>query len=252
MTGPWERRLRRIEALEARWPFARDVLAFLRAVVAFQRELQGRLPADSGPEASAPFAPAFLGVVESEGPPALAEAAGRLRSRDESAWRRDLGAYWRREAEAADPVEAFFPRSLLEPAALNVPVRSRDPNDPPAADCPACGRPPGASLLREDPEADALIRRLVCSFCAREWSFPRVLCPRCREESPEKLSRYTADGIPWIRVEACETCRFYLKGIDVTKEPRADPVVDEIASTPLDVIARERGLTKIVPNLMGM
>jgi hypothetical protein len=31
----------------------------------------------------------------------------------------------------------------------------------------------------------------------------------------------------------------------------AEPVVDELASTPLDVIAREHGYTKIAPNLAG-
>jgi formate dehydrogenase maturation protein FdhE len=39
--------------------------------------------------------------------------------------------------------------------------------------------------------------------------------------------------------------------IDLDRDPRAVPLVDEIAAIPLDLYAKERGLTKLVPNLMG-
>jgi formate dehydrogenase maturation protein FdhE len=42
-----------------------------------------------------------------------------------------------------------------------------------------------------------------------------------------------------------------LHTIDLTRDRRAVPVVDEIAAIPLDFFAKERGLQKIVPNLMG-
>jgi formate dehydrogenase maturation protein FdhE len=38
---------------------------------------------------------------------------------------------------------------------------------------------------------------------------------------------------------------------DLRRETRAVPVVDEIAALPLDLFARDQGLTKITPNLMG-
>jgi formate dehydrogenase maturation protein FdhE len=53
-------------------------------------------------------------------------------------------------------------------------------------------------------------------------------------------------------VEACETFSRYLLGIDLTREPQAVPIVDEMAALPLDLYAQERGMTKIVPNLMGV
>jgi FdhE protein len=79
-----------------------------------------------------------------------------------------------------------------------------------------------------------------------------VVCPRCREERPEKLPRYTAQEIPWMRVEACDTCRTYLKSADLTVNAHVEPVVDELASVPLDVIAREAGYSKLAANLAGV
>jgi FdhE protein len=109
-----------------------------------------------------------------------------------------------------------------------------------------------AGVLREDREAGALRRSLVCSRCAREWDFPRILCPRCREERPEKLPRFAAEEIPWVRLEACDSCRRYLKAIDLSRNPAAEPLVDELGATPLDLAARERGYEKIAPNLAGI
>jgi formate dehydrogenase maturation protein FdhE len=54
-----------------------------------------------------------------------------------------------------------------------------------------------------------------------------------------------------MRVDACESCHRYLLTIDLRKDTRAIPIVDEIAGLPLDLYARERGMTKITPNLLG-
>ena len=119
------------------------------------------------------------------------------------------------------------------------------------------GRPhascaPAVAVLREDLEAVAVRRSLVCALCAEERPHPRLACPSCGEEDPAKLPRFTAREIPWIRIDACDACRTYLKAVDLSKEPDAEPVVDELASTPLDVIARERGYAKVTPNLAGL
>jgi len=54
-----------------------------------------------------------------------------------------------------------------------------------------------------------------------------------------------------MRIEACESCRRYILGIDLVTEPAAVPLVDEMAAVPLDLYARERGFSKITTNLMG-
>jgi formate dehydrogenase maturation protein FdhE len=57
--------------------------------------------------------------------------------------------------------------------------------------------------------------------------------------------------IPHVRIDGCANCSRYLLTIDVRREPRAVPVVDELAALPFYVYARERDLTKIVANQLG-
>ena len=54
-----------------------------------------------------------------------------------------------------------------------------------------------------------------------------------------------------IRVEACDTCQFYLKSVDLTVDGLAVPLVDEVATVTLDLWATEHGYKKVAPNLMG-
>jgi len=53
-------------------------------------------------------------------------------------------------------------------------------------------------------------------------------------------------------VEACDSCKTYIKSVDLTKNGHAEPVVDEIAAAALDFWAKEHGYEKIELNLMGM
>jgi FdhE protein len=56
----------------------------------------------------------------------------------------------------------------------------------------------------------------------------------------------------YIRVEACDTCKTFLKSVDLSKNGLAVPVVDELASTALTIWADEHGYTKLETNLFGM
>jgi len=62
---------------------------------------------------------------------------------------------------------------------------------------------------------------------------------------------YVAEQFPHIRVEACETCKVYIRTIDLTKDGHAVPVVDDLAAIPLSLWAQERGFTRMQPNLLG-
>jgi FdhE protein len=55
-----------------------------------------------------------------------------------------------------------------------------------------------------------------------------------------------------VRVECCDSCRCYIKTVDLTKSGLADPVVDEIASVPLDLWAQQQGYAKVQANLMQL
>jgi hypothetical protein len=48
-----------------------------------------------------------------------------------------------------------------------------------------------------------------------------------------------------------DTCHTYLKSIDLTKTGLAVAVVDELATIPLDLWAREHGYEKLQINLLG-
>ncbi len=93
---------------------------------------------------------------------------------------------------------------------------------------------------------------MVCSFCLAEWEFRRILCPVCGEESDPRLPVFTAQEFPYFRVDGCDTCKHYLLSVDLSKNGRALPLVDEIAAAPLDFGARQQGFEKIVPNLLGV
>ena len=74
----------------------------------------------------------------------------------------------------------------------------------------------------------------------------------CGEEDHAKLPVYTAEELKHVRVEACDSCRTYIKTVDMTKSGLAEPIVDEMAAIPLDVWAREQGYTKLQSNLMQL
>jgi FdhE protein len=100
-------------------------------------------------------------------------------------------------------------------------------------------------------EGDGGKRFLLCSFCSQEWEFRRILCPTCGEESETKLPVYIAEQLPHIRVEACDTCKFYLPTVDLTKDGHAIPLVDDLAAIPLTLWAHENGYSRLQPNLLG-
>ena len=56
---------------------------------------------------------------------------------------------------------------------------------------------------------------------------------------------------PHLRIASCSTCNRYLIEVDMARDARAVPEVDELAALPLDLYAADQGLTKVTPNLMG-
>jgi FdhE protein len=141
----------------------------------------------------------------------------------------------------------FFWRVLMRPYAEHF---RKPPADRTSSTCSSCGSKPVVGVLRG--EGDGARRALICSTCALEWAYRRVICPNCGEENKNKLPVYTAAQIEHIRVEACDTCRTYLKSVDLTKDGFAVPEVDEIATVALNLWADEHGYTKIEANVLGM
>jgi len=118
--------------------------------------------------------------------------------------------------------------------------------------CPFCGGVPWMASRRSGSEADGAMRMLHCSTCWHAWNFSRIRCPACEEENPDKLPSFTAPEHPGVRIEACESCRGYLKSIDLTLDARRVPEVDDLVSLSLDLWAAEQGFERLEPGLAGI
>jgi FdhE protein len=116
--------------------------------------------------------------------------------------------------------------------------------------CPACGGTPVVGVLRE--EGHGAKRRLVCGLCCTEWDYLRLVCVKCGEQRFDALPVFSAEQFPHARIDACDTCRSYLKTIDATRDGRVVPVVDDVASVALDLWAREQGYERVRRNLVGI
>lgn len=164
-----------------------------------------------------------------------------------------MEAYWNHAGKYDQQVGAlaqFLPRAFLQSYAEFRAARTpRPPVVMTMRLCPLCGSRPLMGVLRV--EGDSGKRFLLCSFCSQEWEFRRIHCPTCGEEAEGKLPVYVAEQLPHIRVEACDTCKFYLRTVDLTKDGHAIPLVDDLAAIPLTLWAHEHGYSRLQPNLLG-
>jgi FdhE protein len=279
---PYADRRVRAQQLLGRHAFAREVLDFYSAVLGVQdqahQEAAAARPAahDLVAYVAEMVVPAVANVSIAAGPQKLREAVAR---RIEGSDPRELVAAWI-GGEEQESVDRFLARASVGPVleALGPEVAAsciglRDPRH-----CPACGGAPQLSyfaLPSEDLASGG--RFLVCARCQSAWGYARMTCPGCGEDSGSRLPIFNEEGtasgergsvvrglegrhggkpepsavFPHIRIEACETCRHYLLNIDLLTDPKAVPMVDELAALPLDLYAREKGFSKITPNLMG-
>jgi FdhE protein len=262
---PYRKRIARAEELALDYPFAAELLGFYARLARFQESIYVRLERAPVVEFSHPLksdrlsdsSEPFLLMVEEHGPARLADVALRFRSNElQSGWPDLLNATWSEvERLPAEPSpeepQHFLARAFLQPYAEWIRASlPQPPSNTSAQSCPFCRRKPGAGILR--PQGDGALRSLLCSFCLGEWEFRRILCPNCGEQDNKKLPVYTANEFPHIRVECCDACKTYLKTVDLSTSGRADPVVDEIASAPLDLWAQERAYSKLHSNLLGL
>ncbi|MEO8026088.1 MAG: formate dehydrogenase accessory protein FdhE [Bryobacteraceae bacterium] len=252
----WAARIARAESLSASLPESSEVLNFYAVILRFQGRIAESLPnaTDAQPkELNTAFlfqyAPDLVRLVRQHGPREMADAARRLPA-DGDRWSQLLAHHWNNPCAFAPPDEAFFARTLLQPYAEALAVRADRSGAHTPHLCPFCGARPAVAVLRG--EGDGAKRSLLCSLCATEWEYRRLLCPACGEESKDNLPVFLAEDFGHVRIEACDACQRYLKAVDLTRSGHAVPVVDELAALALDVWAEENGYTKVQLNLLGM
>ena len=276
----WDRRIRRASELTSVYPFAAEGLRFYTRVATFQKSLYAEVQkalADS-PKISAdrplrdefdlflllPHFSPFLSVIQQIAPAPLAQAAAGVARQGPAGWQNALEDFWHGELELVAPVgdaeqaqtadSHGFDRLLawifLQPYAEYLAAhREIETLDGTPSTCPLCGARPIVGVLRR--EGDGAKKSLICMLCAHEWAFRRIYCPAFGEEREPQMAFYSAPEIAHVRADVCDTCHTYLKCIDLAKTGLAIPVVDELATIPLDLWAREHGYQKLQMNLLG-
>jgi hypothetical protein len=279
----WDCRIRRATELTSSYPFAAEGLRFYVRLAAFQKGLYAEIQevlADS-PKTSSdrplrdeldlflllPHFARFLSLIERTAPAPLARAAANLAQSGTAGWQRAIEDFWQGDPELSGPVDekeeieagrwraaTYSDRVLawmfLQPyAEYLADHREVAMADGTPSTCPLCGGKPIVAVLRA--EGDGGKKSLICMLCAHEWAFRRIYCPACGEEREPQMGFYSAPEIAHVRVDVCDSCHTYLKTIDLTKTGLAVAVVDDLATMPLDLWAREHGYEKLQINLLG-
>jgi FdhE protein len=249
----FDQRIARAAELAATWTEASALLGFYRKLLDFQKPIFEKLRSESLTEVRTLVAhfPRLMDLVKGGGTEPLAEFASTHLQSGEARESLLVGCWEGSSSDAlANPAGMFFAKVLLQPYAEYLATRGQVDAQSEASTCPFCSNRPVVAALRGAGEGGK--RSLICSWCSTEWQYRRIVCPNCGEENKDKLPVYTAATIEHVRVDACDTCRVYLKSVDLTKNGRAVPVVDELATVALNIWAEEHDYTKLEPNILGM
>jgi formate dehydrogenase accessory protein FdhE len=213
-----------------------------------RQRLSGVLEADA-----AGFSEALRGIhcfAAASAPKELAEVARARAEEEPPLLVSRLGPLWMGDSNGR---EDYLARALLRPYVEVLASLQISPDRPArAGSCPFCSGPAWIAARRTAPDADGAQRYLGCALCGGEWIGNRLRCPVCSEEDPAKLPSFQSDRHPAVRVEACETCRHYLKSLDLTVDARVIPEVDDLVSVSIDLWAAEQGYMRIEPGLAGV
>lgn len=258
----WDKSIKRADKLAVESSGSKELLAFyaqlLRAQEAIYESLRSRtdwLPsgdlATDLPVVQSAMT-GFLDTVAFHGPESLAGEAHALLAAEPGTMAGQLLDYWYSPSDTQ-----FFAKAILQPythwlAETRIMPAGRELAGGERT-CPFCGGRPQLSFLQsKESGAESGNRDLLCASCLCSWEFRRVVCANCGEERPAKLGYFHSPVFDHVRIEACDSCHHYLKGIDLTRFGHAVPLVDEIYAAPLDLWAREHGYTKIELNLVGV
>lgn len=110
--------------------------------------------------------------------------------------------------------------------------------------CPICGSQPNVSLLKE---AEGK-RFLLCSFCGYQWRIDRMACPFCNNKEQGSLQYFCGEGEEAYRIDTCDQCHQYIKTIDARNIEIIDPVLEDLATLHLDLLASQKGYKRPVPS----
>jgi FdhE protein len=257
LCGVWQKRIDRCRELAAKSSATTELLTFYAQLLETQAHIYNSLPQTSGslqgdlPVLREHLTP-LVQIVQASGPPALVEQASDLISASPETIDQLLSGYWDERSD-----EQFFAKALFQPYMQRLAESSTTPLYPefPRGEnqCPFClGRPQVSYMKIAESDSESGNRHLLCATCLSTWEFRRVLCASCGEEHPAKLGYFQTSEYEHVRIEACDSCKHYIKGVDLTILGFAVPLVDDVATAALDLWADEKGYTRIELNLVGL
>ncbi|MFY9571446.1 MAG: formate dehydrogenase accessory protein FdhE [Blastocatellia bacterium] len=262
MKETWDSRIQRAEQLASERPESNELLTFYAALLRSQKEIYEYLRTRKNWLPSGELGrdlpvllgglPNLLRTVEANGPDKLISQAHHLLQATDSELAEMLIEHWLTPSDLQ-----FFAKAFLQPYATWLRETGAKPVDRNLGGgenrCPFCEGKPQVSILRiKETSSESGGRDLICATCLTPWPFRRVVCASCGEENPVKIGYYHSPEYDHVRVEACDTCKYYIKAVDLTRYGLAVPLIDEVATAPLDLWIRERGYTKIEMNLVGV
>jgi FdhE protein len=137
---------------------------------------------------------------------------------------------------------AFVAYSSIKPSVVHCAAQLAsylDPDHPwDKGFCPVCGNAPGFSLFEDEGQ-----RVLFCGFCWHQWTAQRIYCPFCENKDSNTLHYYHSETEKDYRVDACDSCKTYIKAVDKRNADRIIyPPLEFVATLHLDIKAQEMGL----------
>lgn len=205
-------------ALIERLTWARDA-----SFVAGARAIAAALKDIAMPEAAA----AALATFAARDDKSINALADRLLRDEQEPWdmaevpliAAALELHWARMAALLDPATP----APLEPRNL----------------CPVCGSTALASVI-EAAAGRQGSRFLCCGLCQTRWNYTRIQCAHC--VSTKGIAYHHVEGgSKAVRAETCDECHTYTKALYLEEAPEADPVADDLASLPLDILVGDAG-----------
>jgi len=256
VAAAFERRAARAAAL-AEASINGDALRFAAGLCRAQGKLAAALIGCSGALTGAlerdleRFAPELAELADTAGelgPPGLRAEVERYRAGGAGR----LVGWWRgARSGRAD----YLARALLRPyaeALVALGARPEPRGDAGEHGCSWCGGAPWIAWRRAGAGDEAAARFVGCGVCGTVRAVVRISCAGCGETAPDRLAVFHSERHPAARLEACESCKRYVKSIDLTLDGRAIPEVDDLCSLSLDLWAVEHGFERLEPSLAGM
>ena len=211
-----------------------------RAAKIFERLLE-TLSGMGGPMAQA------AGMVREKGEPLMKKAFEAFIANDEAFF-----ADFAQRAPQAPRTLSFLAQSSLTPGIMGLAeaISRLLPENRTweQGTCPLCGSLPfHSSLVTKEG-----VRVNSCSFCRADYRSLRLQCAYCQERDTNNLPFFTADEEPGYRVDACQTCKGYIKTTDFREFDRAShPALDDLESLALDILATRKGFIRPTASAWG-